>query len=641
MKARIYLVLILFLICSAATAVPSDDLPAPLTLPRSQRPAWVREQGIVMAGDWEPLIYRVRRDNQDNKDYTITPEQRRLYETEHTPEMLTALKKLGVNFIMEHCYKAFGMEAEKESMQDAKRFAALCHQNGFRVGVYAFSGTIGWDLFRKELPESKDWELLDPDGNPYPYGPLTYRHTQNRNHKGAQAYHKRILEYAIREIQADLIHLDNYVYGPGYDRVSVERFRDYLNRYMKPAEIGVNDFTAIEPPRDPSPKTAIGRAWLDYSCQSLTESFYDMSSYARSLRPDILMECNTNSFCGHISLPTDAGRIHRYGEAFWDEGVEPSYQDGRITTRQIIYKHAQTLDNMVFLYIRNPLQAAESLAYNTDCLGCICQFEYGKITVPSGNPLPNPVSPDIAPYVQFFHKQRPYYRDADRVWDVGVLRSFASQTFAPESSWQATHRFELACIEGRVPWTLVFDQDLANLNRFRALCLVGADALSDKQIALIQKYASKGGGLVFTDETGTYDDRMRRRPANPFADLIGSRFVKVKPDAARDEALAAMRIASGGSLSIDVDAPPYVLTEVTEQKSLRRRLVHLVNYSPGSPAENVKVSVMVPAGYRTKRVVVVRPESSEKEEIEFRREQGRVVFTIPHLDVYALISIES
>ncbi|MHB9036398.1 MAG: hypothetical protein ACYC64_07000 [Armatimonadota bacterium] len=641
MNMKIVFALFVLGFCTAACAVPSDDLPAALTLSRSGRPAWVREQGIVMAGDWEPLIYRVRRFNLDNKDYLITPDERRLYETEHTPEMLATLKKLGVNFIMEHCYKAFGMEAEKESMADAKRFAALCHKNGFRVGVYAFSGTIGWDLFRKEVPESVDWELLDPDGNPIPYGDRTYRHMLNRNHKDAQDYHKRIVKYAVEEIKADLIHLDNYMMGPGYDRVSTELFRDYLKRYYKPSDIGESDFQTVIPPRNPDMDTALGRAWADFSCQSLAESYYDMSKYARSLRSDVLMECNTNSVADRLSVPTDDGRIFRYGEAFWDERDEPSYKDGLLTTRHIIYKTAQTMDSMVFLYIRNPLQAAESLALNTDCLGCICQFEYGKITVPSGDPLTNSVSPDIGPYIRFFHKQRPYYWDAVRVWDVGVLRSFPSQRFAPDASWQATHRFEEFCIEGRVPWTMVFDHNLVDLGKFRALCLVGADVLSDKQVALIRKFVKNGGGLILTTETAMYDEKMRRRSVSPFAGLQGSCYVRVGADASRDEALRAMEKACGGSLSIDADAPPNVLTELTDQKALRRRLVHLVNYDPVSPAENVKVDVEVPTDYQIKRVVVIRPESPKRESVEFRRERGRVSFVVPRLNVYALVSVES
>ena len=45
-----------------------------LTLPPDKRPEWLARDGIVMAGSWEPLVFRVRR---DGKDYVPTAEQAR------------------------------------------------------------------------------------------------------------------------------------------------------------------------------------------------------------------------------------------------------------------------------------------------------------------------------------------------------------------------------------------------------------------------------------------------------------------------------------------------------------------------------------------------------------------------------------
>jgi hypothetical protein len=251
------------------------------------------------------------------------------------------------------------------------------------------------------------------------------------------------------------------------------------------------------------------------------------------------------------------------------------------------------------------------------------------------------MSPDILPYVRFFHEQRPYYRAADRVWDVGVLRSFASEMYAPESCWQATHRAEEICIGGRIPWTLVFDGNLRDLSRLRAVCLLGAVALSDEQVNDIRKYSLNGGGVVLDDDTGAYDEKMKERDLNPFADMKGERVARVKPDASRDEVAQAMKRAAGGAFSLSVDAPPYLLAELTEQKPLKRRLVHLVNYSPESPVRDAKVAVRVPADYEVKQVALIRPESPERQPIEFSQDKDTVQFTVPQMSVYGLVSIEA
>lgn len=83
-----------------------------LTLPDDKRPEWLRRDGIVMAGNWEPLLFRMRRDGAEG--YTPTAEQRAAYEREHSPEMVAKLKALGVNFVMMmRCYKGGELEAER------------------------------------------------------------------------------------------------------------------------------------------------------------------------------------------------------------------------------------------------------------------------------------------------------------------------------------------------------------------------------------------------------------------------------------------------------------------------------------------------------------------------------------------------
>jgi len=182
----------------------------PLTLPLGQRPDWLQRDGIVMAGSWEPLLFRVRRDG--SQGYTPTAEQRAAYLREHSPEMIEKLKALGVNFVMMHCYKGAGLQAERESMADAVKFAKLCHDAGLNVGVYNYSGAFIWELLFKEVPQAKDWVILDKNGKPLTYGTATYRYRWNRNHTDAQAFYRQLVRFAVNDIEAELLHFDNYGY---------------------------------------------------------------------------------------------------------------------------------------------------------------------------------------------------------------------------------------------------------------------------------------------------------------------------------------------------------------------------------------------------------------------------------------------
>ena len=261
----------------------ASTLAESLTLPRDKRPEWLRRDGIVMAGSWEPLLFRVRRDG--GKHYTPTPEQQAAYQREHSPAMVARLKELEVNFVMMHCYKGAGLEAERQSMADAVQFAKLCHDAGLHVGMYAFSGTLMWELFFKEVPEAETWVLRDPQGKPITYGKAAYRYRWNRNHPDAAAYHRQIVRFAVEKIRADLIHLDNYSVGPGWDANSVERFRQYLAETFTPgqrAEGHIGGLEKLQPPTDGSPEL-LQCAWGDFCCDSMAESFQAMTRYARSL----------------------------------------------------------------------------------------------------------------------------------------------------------------------------------------------------------------------------------------------------------------------------------------------------------------------------------------------------------------------
>ena len=602
----------------------------PLTLPVEKRPEWLQREGIVMAGSWEPLLFRVRRDGSDG--YTPTAEQLAAYEREHSPEMISELKALGVNFIMMHCYKGAGLEAERQSMSDAVRFAQLCHEAGLYVGVYNYSGAFLWEPFFKEMPQAKDWVLLDANGRPITYGSATYRYRWNRNNTGAQAFYRQLVRFAVDDIQADLLHFDNYGYGPANDANSVQRFRNYLGKTFsaeKLRQIGVSDLNDVQPPTTGPAETMLRRVWLDFSCRSLTDSYYDMSRYARTLRGDILIECNPGGPGNRIRPPVDHGRLLQGGEAFWDEGRPPGYTGGQLHTRIPTYKVARRMSNIAFAYTTTPLEMAESMAFNRDCLGCICWFEYAKIVARPGSN--EPLSKALAPYIDFFHTHRDLLRNAEVVADIAILRSFPSQVFADPKYAGLTSRVEQALIENRVCFQIIYDDQLAELNRYRVLVLVGCVALSDRQVEQIKRYANSGGKLCIVGQVGTYDEWLipRERPA--LDDLSAAGVVRIGQD---DNVVDAIRRACNNRLSVSIQARAGLCSELTEQPG--RRLIHLVNYRTNDPVQDISVRLLLPAGRRIKSVTLVSPEQQNDLEVSFQEKDSLVTFGVPQVGVYEI-----
>jgi len=616
--------IIAFWLCLACLATAE-----PLTLPLAQRPDWLQRDGIVMAGSWEPLLFRVRRDGSDG--YTPTAEQRDAYAKEHSPEMIAELKDLGVNFIMMHCYKGAGLEAERQSMADAVAFAALCREAGLRVGVYNYSGAFIWELLFKETPQAKDWVLLDKDGEPLTYGSATYRYRWNRNHPDAQAFYQQLVRFAVRDIKVDLLHFDNYGHGPGRDANSVKRFRDFLNTTFTTGQLkkmGVDDLGNVQPPMTGPPENMLRRAWLEFSCRSLAESYHDMSRYARSLREDILIECNPGGPGNWIRPPVDHGRLLQGGEAFWDEGRAPGYTNGQLRSRIRTYKVARRMDNIAFAYSTNPIEMAESMAFNRDCLGCICWFEYGNIVARPGSN--EPLSEALVPFIRFFHERRDLLRGANVVADVAVLRSFPSQVFADSEFARLTYRAEQALIENRVCFQIIYDHHLDDLTRYRALVLAGCVALSDPQIEQIRRYVESGGRLCIIGPAATHDEWMLPRE-NPALDSVPTG--KVVQIAENGDIIDAIRRTCGRKLSLSVQAPHGLCSELTEQPG--RRLVHLVNYR-AEPVEDVLVKLRLPAECRIKDVTLVSPERENDLKLDFQGQHGVVDFRVPQVRTFEI-----
>ncbi len=605
-----------------------------LTLPLAKRPAWLQQDGIVMAGSWEPLIHRVRRDG--SKGYEPTPEQRAAYAREHSPEMVAELKALGVNFVMMHAYKGYGLEAERESMADAVRFSKLCHEAGLRVGVYNYSGAFGWELLFKERPDAREWLLTDQSAKPITYGTSQYRYFWNRNHPAAQAFYQDIVRLAVRDIQADLIHFDNYGYGPGFDPVSVERFRKFLAQTFTTSELkagGMSDVKTVFPPMDGEPNDLRRRAWQAFTCLSLADSYADMTRYARRLRKDILLECNPPPPGDHIRPPVDHGRILPGGEAFWEEGPEPGYRNGVLHSRIRTYKLGRSFENTAFAYTRNPLEAAEAMAFNLDCLGCVCWFEYGKIVRMPG--AQEPMSTNLLPFIRFFNTNRDLFRETTVVADVAVLRSFPSQAFAEPKWVKLTDRVEKALIENCVPFQTIHDSQLTNLRRYRAVVLAGCVALSDQQIKFLKRFVSAGGKLCVVGPVATHDEWLRPRAKSG---LAGIPPVGVEQFAESDDCVAAARQTSGGQFSLSVTAPSGLCAELTEQGG--RRLVHLVNYRENQAATNVTVNLMLPPGKAAKTVQLTSPEHERVTGLPFAQHADAITFTVPTVNVYEVAIVE-
>jgi hypothetical protein len=488
---------------------------APFAAAQKPKPDWLGNEPLIIVGNWDSMPIFRRRVGGLAVDFDEE------YARQHSEEAVRKLKDLGVTMAVLHFYKGFGLEAEKAHIEDARKLAALLHQNGMRVGVYVGS-TIAFETFLSEKPEAAEWFVPDYLGRPVVYANQTFRRRVYFMHPGYREYMKRVLRLALEDLHADLIHFDNTSMQAQpqifLHPMAVRDFRAWLAHKYTPnertARFGFPQVDHMEPPALDRPVAVLDdplyQEWSDFRCHQLNAYYEEMKTYIRSLNPQAAVESNPHSgISGHNTVweqGVDYPGLLKHMDVVWtEEGNEGHVtKDGVLVSKIRTYKMAETLGNRIFTYTGGgrggKLQMAEAMAFNRQTLGQI------------GSALAGYEFPaDQKPYVTFFRRNFDLFRGVRARADVAVLHSYASMAYNNDLPWQSAMLVEQVLIQNHIPFDIVFDDQLRDLSRYRALILPDQESLSDEQMAAIRLYIEAGGGLVATERTSLYDNWRRRR----------------------------------------------------------------------------------------------------------------------------------
>ena len=648
------------------------------------KPAWLKAEPLIIVGGWDEMpIFRRRVGG------NIVGQEER-YAKEHTEEAVQKLKEIGVTMAVIHFYKAFGLEAEREQMEDSKRLAALCHKYGIRVGVYVGS-TVAYETFLAENPDAQEWFVPRFLGRPVTYGDQTFRKRVYFMHPGYREYIKRVLRIAVQDLKADLIHFDNTSLQARpevfFHPLAVSDFRDFLRKKYTPEalkrRLGFSEVRYIEPPETNRPMRTIDdplfQEWAEFRCTQLAAYYGEMEAYIRGMNPQTAVENNPHSGISGSNTVWDQGvdypRLLAHTDVVWsEEGNEPQVTaEGVLISKIRTYKMAALLNNKIFTYTAGrryrdqkgepTLPLAEAMAYNRQCLGMI-----------GGGLAGYELAPEQAHYVQFYRKNFDQYRDVESRAEVAVLHGFASMAYNNDAPWESSMLLEQALIQARVPFDIIFDGNLKDLAKYRVLVLADQDSLSEEQMNLVREFVKRGGGVVATGVTSMCTEwRLRRLepglkdlfgaggPANPAAvrNQVGEGRVAyipaVKPAEPKPPAQAmtskywklplnaqelvdSVKWAAAREPAVEVKAPASVTVEFLEQKTTGNLLVHVLNYA-AAPVGRVEVSLRVPAGKSVDEVTLLSPDEAAAQTVAVAAKGGKAAFAFPRLKTYSLAVI--
>lgn len=493
-----------------------------------------RKLEITKGVSWpnhEPLIFYLRRGRRAEN----WPE---IYERQHTPENIRAMAEAGVRYGRLHFYKGFGLDMEGPEIEKTRQMAERMHRHGMKVSLYV-AGTMFVEAFRREVPESVNWEQRDANGRPVPYTTTqTYRHYPCPNEPEYREYLKKVLRIGVETIKADQIFFDNVQLQPEPKSCRCPRcmsaFKEFLRQRYPTKEAAfrrfgypdvdylmLTEWDVYNRPQDlETVDDPVLQEWVEFRCRSLARHNGDFYDYIKSLNPNVTVGFNLKGLYGSNRMWLN-GVYHPFFDKRcdfmpFDVGGMNSRIDertGALISEIRSYKMARRRNIVCEERLHDDLHCAVHMAFDGQR-----RFPgYGLL----GGPSQLGGSRVITPLTEFFrHYNDRYFVDVDNVADVAVLRSWPSMAYSLGGTLVPTILMEQVLIQHKVPFDILTDDHLGTIERYGAIILPGQESLSADAVNRLLAYVRGGGTLVFTGDTADYNQWRERRASNPLRSLM-------------------------------------------------------------------------------------------------------------------------
>jgi hypothetical protein len=296
------------------------------------------------------------------------------------------------------------------------------------------------------------------------------------------------------------------------------------------------------------------------------------------------------------------------------------------------------------------------------------------------------------PILEFYrHYFKRFYTGTRTVADVAVLRNWPSMAYSINAAYVPATLMEQVLIQHKIPFDLLFDEELTNLDRYQSVILAGQECVADDQAKLLLDYVRRGGTLVITDNTAEYNGWREKRRVNPFLPVAPKpaaagegwtargegkgRIVYIKqivPDVKLEKGQVGADNPEPGpaslqtpkmsppqwllpknhqeicdaivtnlpnGLSLTGAAPLTTVTELIARPETRETLVHFVNFDRPHPLAPFKVTVRKQFNGPVKSVTAFSPDADEPQPVQFGTSGDFVTFTAPAMRIYSMVVI--
>jgi hypothetical protein len=649
--------------------------------PARYTPVWIRKGFADAGATHEPWIFQVRRNSP-----TFNQLQKTDYDYQLTEPYIKALSESGITVYHVGCYKGFGFSAERDYMARVAKAVALAHKYGMKADTYVQWNTMAYETFFAEVPEAKKdvWYQIDESGKPLmlPYSyQQAFRYRPCFNNDAYMEYFKeKIIRYVVEVVKTDFIHFDNFdLNSPAhadFNPATIVAFRKYLNEKYSPEQLlerfGFKDVTYVLPPmwNEENPAEKMEeindpgiQEWIDFRCWTMTSRLAECARFVRTLNKEIAIEVNPHGLVGS-NRAWDAAINHpdlmQYTNVIWTEDDNnPRWEKGVAIGKFRHFKLGRITGNYILTYCGKPQDFAENLALNRT-IGFL------------GTEVPIGVAKN---YLDFWHKNLELYTNVTGAEKVAVLRSYPSMAYNNLKTQIAVNMAEQVLQQRQIPFDIIFDQQLGDLNKYYVVVLADQESLSDESIAALKEFVRAGGGVVMTENSGRFDRWRRVRKVSlcdemayesdtassvyhsrhdyplsfkygkgkvicipeliqPVGEVrLGMESVWMMPENA-SELVSAINWTTGKTLPLRVTAAEWI--GVSHDTCQGMDIIHLFNYRNTACAGGITLEF---AG-KIKKAWSVSPDHEGKTIIPFTQEGVNTILKISDLEVYEIIVLQ-
>ena len=552
-------------------------------------------------------------------------EWHRWFDSEACPALM---QELGLNFC--HCrfYKGMGWDFESRDFPNVKRLVENAHRHGVRVLAYVQFSTLYYETMLEEIPDLADWAAIDENGKKRTYhGDGYYRWMPCMNAPGFEPYLKKVIRIALNEGGFDGVMLDNAFMSPCHCSRCTALFREYLAREPDPEHrFGIPTVRHVMPP--PPRKPAYGelqdpveQAWIRFRSERLTTLYERLYAFTKSCNPKAVFSANICNIRRSNMANSAALDMHGLGACFdlyvSQSGNAPGLADGCIINRIREMKLAKVLSTPILALCDEDAGLSDE-ADSKYFLPLMEDAVFGGIPTDRTvmKPDRNRVSPELVAF------RRPLLKRFNTTLREN-RESFSAPTYAPlhllysresmmfsEKAYRAVLSAEEILLRNHLPYGLLptaAGKPLKIPSACSVLLVCDQRCLSESEVAALVQFATRGGRLIVTGESGAYDPSYRQRRENPLVNGLagcGSAVCRTGVDTAPIKGTGwTIQVGAptdGGRRLLEeinklwqpelsIQAPATVFAEV--KRSANTFHVHLLNYAKEPVAQGARIGI--------------------------------------------------